>query len=224
MSACGPKTRQVRITTAARDTAAGAVLVDPVALPPGITVHRVSEVPKISDASGRRLSITGVAELEVTISGLVAQIEAWVVPNLPVSLLQGTPFLDRYTQYIIPREKAVWVHDPGTEDRWLVQLMSKTEREKSGPRATELVKVAADVCIAPLTEQVIPMRSDRAGLSLVTPVQRRRSPVFTANGLIDLPQEGTATMLVANFSKEPLMLRRGREVGNNEEPSAVLVV
>jgi hypothetical protein len=48
--------RQLRVTTAALYTVAGAVLVDPVALPPGITVHRVSEVSKISDASGRRLS------------------------------------------------------------------------------------------------------------------------------------------------------------------------
>jgi hypothetical protein len=69
-----------------------------------------------------------------------------------VSLLLGNPFLDLYTQSIIPREKAVWVHDPETEDRWLVPLISKTEPEKSGPRAKALVKVAADVCIAHFTE------------------------------------------------------------------------
>jgi hypothetical protein len=39
-------------------------------------VRKVTEMPKITDASGRRLSITGLAELEVTIRGLFAQIEA----------------------------------------------------------------------------------------------------------------------------------------------------
>jgi hypothetical protein len=54
-------TRQLRVTTAALDTAAGAVLVDHVALPPSITVHRVSEVSKISDALGSRLSYDGLS-------------------------------------------------------------------------------------------------------------------------------------------------------------------
>jgi hypothetical protein len=48
--------------------------------------------------------------------------------------------------------------------------------------------------------------------------------VFAANGLIELPREGTATMLVTKFSEDPLTLRRGRVVGNAEEPPAVLVV
>jgi hypothetical protein len=224
MSALGPKTRQMRVTTAALDTAAGVVFLDPVALPQGVTVHGVEEVPKIMDASGRRLSITGAAKLEVTICGLVAQIDAWVVPSLPVSLLLGTPFLYRYTKAILPRDKSVWVRNPETEERWLVSLLSKTDREKTGAKSTAFLKVAADFCIAPLTEQVILVGSDSAGLSLITPVQRRRSPVFTANCLIDLPREGTATMLVVNFSDEPLALRRCRVTGKAEEPQAVLVV
>jgi hypothetical protein len=92
ISARGPKTRQMRVTTAALDTAAGVVLVNPNVLTPGVKVRKVTDIPNILDASGRRLSITGVAELEVTLSGLVAQIEAWVVPSLPVPLLLGTPF------------------------------------------------------------------------------------------------------------------------------------
>jgi dUTPase len=224
ISARGPKTRQMRVTTAALDTAAGVVLVNPTVLTPGVKVRKVTEMPKITDASGRRLSITGLAELEVTIRGLVAQIEAWVVSSLPVPVLLGTPFLDRYAQAILPREKSVWVRNPETEERWLVPLLARTEREKSGPSASAMVKSAVDVCIAPFTEKIIRVRSDRAGLSLVTPVQRRRSPAFVTNGLIDLPVEGTVMMLVANFSEEPLMIRRGRVVGEAEEPPSVLVV
>jgi hypothetical protein len=76
ISARGPKTRQMRVTTAALDTAAVVVLVNTTVLTPGVKVRKVTEMPKITDASGRRLSITGLAELEVTIRGLFAQIEA----------------------------------------------------------------------------------------------------------------------------------------------------
>jgi hypothetical protein len=123
--------------------------VDPVALPQGVTVHGVEEVPKIMDASGRRLSITGAAKLEVTICGLVSPIDAWVVPSLPVSLLLGTPSLDRYAQAILSREKSVWVRNPETEERWLVPLLSKTDRAKTGAKAAALLKAAAYYCIAP---------------------------------------------------------------------------
>jgi hypothetical protein len=116
----------MRVTTAALDTAAGVVLVNPNVLTPGVKVRKVTDIPNILDASGRRLSITGVAELEVTLSGLVAQIEAWVVPSLPVPLLLGTPFLDRYAQAILPLEKSMWVRDPETEERWLVPLLART--------------------------------------------------------------------------------------------------
>ena len=85
----------MRVTTAALDTAAGVVLVDPAVLTPDVQVQKVTEMPKIMDASGRRLPITGVAELEVTISGLVAKLEAWIVPSLPVPILLGTPFLNQ---------------------------------------------------------------------------------------------------------------------------------
>ena len=74
-------------------------------------------------------SSTGVAELEVTISGLVAKLEAWIVPSLPVPILLGTPFLNQYTQAILPREKSVWVRDPETEERWLIPLLPRTGRE-----------------------------------------------------------------------------------------------
>ena len=216
ISACGPKIRQVRVTTAALDTAAGAVLVDPAVLPPGVEVRKVSDVPKIIDASGRRLSIVGIAALEVSISGLVAKIEVWVVPKLPVALLLGTPFLDLFTYAILPREKCVWVRDPETTEKWLVPLISKANNEIARTQTTFMVKVAAEVCISPFAEQVVWVRSERSGLSLVTPVQRRRSPIFVPNGLIDLPEDGSVAMLVANFSEEPLMIQRGRVVGKAE--------
>jgi hypothetical protein len=79
------------------------------------------------------------------------------------------------------------MRDPETEERLLVPLLARTEREKSGPSAAAMVMSAVDVCIDPFTEKIIRVRSDRAGLSLVTPVQRRRSPVFVTNGLIYLP-------------------------------------
>jgi transposase InsO family protein len=223
LSSQGPKARQMRVTKAALDTAAGAVLVNPEVLPMGVIVRGVSEGPRIIDASGRRLLISGITEMEVTISGLVAQTEAWLVPNLPVPLLLGTPFLDRYTHAILPREKTVWVRDPDTEDRWLVPLLKTPKREKDVENSVALVRSTADVCIPPFTEQAISVQCDRVGLSLVTPIQRRRSPAFVANGLIELPVEGTTNMLVANFSEEPLMIRRGRVLGKAEKTSPILV-
>jgi hypothetical protein len=75
LSSRRPKARQMRVTKAAFDTSAGAVLVNPEVLPMGVTLRGVSEGPRIIDASGRRLLISGITEMEVTISGLVAQTE-----------------------------------------------------------------------------------------------------------------------------------------------------
>ena len=141
-----------------------------------------------------------------------------------MALLLGTPFLDLFTYAILPREKCVWVRDPETTEKWLVPLISKANNEIARTQTTAMVKVAAEVCIPPFTEQVVRVRSERSGLSLVTPVQRRRSPIFVPNGLIDLPEDGSVAMLVANFSEEPLMIQRGRVVGKAEEPSPFLVV
>jgi hypothetical protein len=93
----------MRVATAALDTAAGAVLVNKAFVPSGAEIFPVTAVPKFVDASGCRLAITGIEYIEVVLGGLITKLKVWVVPMLPVPLLLGTPFLNKYVQAIFPR-------------------------------------------------------------------------------------------------------------------------
>jgi hypothetical protein len=78
--------------------------------------------------------------------------------------------------------------------------------------------MTAAACIPPLTEMLVKVRSERAGLSLIRPVQRRRSPVFVANGLVEIPGDRQREVWMANFPDKPAMVTRGQVVGVAEVP------
>jgi hypothetical protein len=97
-----------------------------------------------------------------------------------------------------------------------------SSREKvAGSVGSTVVRAAADVCVPPMTEMCIYVRSDRKGLSAVRPVQRKRQQVFLANGLIDIENGDRWIAWVANISEVPVTLNRGQVVGMAEEPPTV---
>jgi transposase InsO family protein len=209
--------------TAALDTAAGAVLIADHAVPEGALVLPVETSPTLVNASGKRLSISGLTTVDVTIGILETSIKAWIVPGLPVPLILGTPFIGEYVELILPREKKVTLWDPRSREKSDVYLYS-TRRQGSDPKGTSWVRTVAAVCVPPMTEMRIRVRSDRQGLSLIRPVQRRRNPVFMANGLIEVPRDGPWTAWVANMSENPVTLARGQVVGVAEEPPSTCVM
>jgi hypothetical protein len=87
-----PGTRQLRVVTAALDTAAGAILIASRAVPEGAVVNPVESVPQLVNSSGHKLEIAGFTEVEVTVGCLFTTLKAWVVDGLPLPLLLGTPF------------------------------------------------------------------------------------------------------------------------------------
>jgi hypothetical protein len=118
----------MRVATAALDTAAGAVLANNAFVPSGAEIFPVTAVPKIVDASGRRLAPTCIEDIEVVLGGLITKLKVWVVPMLPVPLLLVTPFLNKYVQSIFLREVMVWVHDLETDEKWSLALISPPKK------------------------------------------------------------------------------------------------
>jgi hypothetical protein len=157
-----PGAKQLRVVTAALDTAAGAVLIADHAVPEGALVLPVETSPTLVNASGKRLSISGLTTVDVTIGILETSIKAWIVPGLPVPLILGTPFIGEYVELILPREKKVTLWDPRSREKSDVYLYS-TRRQGSDPKGTSWVRTVAAVCVPPMTEMRIRVRSDRQG-------------------------------------------------------------
>jgi hypothetical protein len=86
------------------------------------------------------------------------------------------------------------------------------------------IKATAAACIPTYSEMALRVRSDRTGLSVIRPVQRKHRPAMLSNGLMELPKDAHWTVLVANFTPEPVMVTRGQVLGLAGEPPAVGVL
>jgi hypothetical protein len=157
--------------------------------------------------------------LEVAIERLTVTLKAWVVLVLCVSMILETPFVGDFVNLIFPREKRVVLWDPKTQERMLEMLYTGKPDAKA-PERDNWVKSAADLCVTPLTEMRIDVRSGRAGLSVVRPKQRCRCNVVLENGLVDKLPEGLWSVWVASVSENPVMVSRGQVLGVALEPPA----
>jgi RNase H-like domain found in reverse transcriptase/Reverse transcriptase (RNA-dependent DNA polymerase)/Integrase zinc binding domain/Integrase core domain len=223
VSAPGSEARQFRDVSAALDTAAGAVLVADSAVPKGAEVVVTKNAPALVNASGRQLNISGYTSLQLVVGSLQTTIDVWVVQDLPVPFLLGTPFIQKFVDLIQPRERKVTLRDPETNDRCSVHLETSKSSDPQN-RAASWVKAAAAVCVPPMTELSIRVRSERSGLSVIRLSPRHRSPVFLSNGLAELPVDEPCMVWVANFSDNPVTLHRGQVIGVAEEPPSTCFV
>jgi hypothetical protein len=164
VAAKGPDSREMRVVSAALDTAAGAVLVDKKSLPKAAVITASKKLPRVVDASGKKMKIIGTTHLELRIDSIVLPLEAWVVSSLPVQLILGTHFLDLHVDSILPREKVVWIRDPVSKARCEVAMQRQSPSEDAATKAAN-VKAASDFCIPPYTEMAARVRSCGKGHS-----------------------------------------------------------
>jgi Retroviral aspartyl protease len=91
------------------DTGAGPNLVREDVLPKGWERLLVPDValPRITNASGRRMSARGVIVLFVQVGGLLTRVRFYVTPGLAVPCILGCGFINLYVKTIHPRERRV---------------------------------------------------------------------------------------------------------------------
>jgi hypothetical protein len=123
---------------------------------------------------------------------------------------------------ILPQEQMNKVRDPESRESWTLPLFSQGQTRSRGVEPVDRIKTAAAACIPPFSEMALRVRRDRKGLSVIRPVQRKHRLAMLSNGLMELPKDVPWTVLVANFTPEPVMVTRGQVLGLVEEPRAVM--
>ena len=107
---------------------------------------------------------------------------------------------------------------PDSRETWTMPLVTHSTSRPRAQVTIARVKSTAALSIPPYSEMAVQLRSDRHGLSLVRPMQRKDKHVFLSNGLIEVPEDTPWTVLVANFSSVPVYVSRGQVLGMIEEP------
>ena len=191
------------------DTCGGCNLIRADQVPFGAQIVEVSRGPQITAAQGQTLPIMGAVKLLLRLDGSQAEVEVacFVVQNLVVPLLLGTPWIDGHVLAINPKERIVKVQ--------LDRLSTSFETTLSPTPVKDgaVVRVAVSRAIPAFAEAWVQVRTNRSGLAVIRPVRRRDQIVQAKNGIPDLPVSGTEVLcLVANLGDRPIMLQKGQVV------------
>ena len=97
------------------DTGAGPNLVRDDLLPRGWESLLVPDqpLPRITNASGKRMPVKGVIVLYIQVGGLRTRVRFYVVPGLGVPCILGCNFIDIHVRSIHPKERRVELREGG---------------------------------------------------------------------------------------------------------------
>jgi hypothetical protein len=190
------------------DTCGGCNLIRKNSLPPGAKIFPWYNPPHVHAAQGKRLEILGVVSLFLMAAGanFDTTFNVLVVSELVVPALLGTHWINSNVLRI----------EPITKER---VLETSSDVPVTVPFAESLgntvVRVAQSIAVPAFSETIMPVRTNRSGLSLIRTVYRSSHDyVHAKNGIMDLTPAGeTLQCLVVNFSDSPLKLRKNQVVG-----------
>jgi hypothetical protein len=139
----------------------------------------VADAPRVRDANGRLVNLSAAVYLVVLIADQVVKRTLLVAPQLSVSLILGTAFMEEHVQSLLPRERLV-VLSSGL----LVPPVDGTRCSNS------VVKLTKAHVIPPETEMAVIAKEDREGLSLLKPLYVKGRLLYVCNGVTCLPAPG----------------------------------
>jgi hypothetical protein len=131
------------------DTGAGPNIVRADLLPPGWETLLVQNqpLPRITDASGKKMPVKGVIILYIQVGDLRIRVRFYVVPGLGVPFILGCNFIDLHVQSIHPKEKIVDLREGRsvaiTTDIRLRSAASTSVREPTLSRKVRLARLTA---------------------------------------------------------------------------------
>jgi hypothetical protein len=67
----------------------------------------VSDASRVREANGRLLNLSAAVSLEVSIADQVFKRTLFVAPQLSVSLILGTAFIEEHVKSLVPRERLI---------------------------------------------------------------------------------------------------------------------
>jgi hypothetical protein len=154
-----PKAKEFVQTLVAMDTCCELDLIREDMVPKDAIKQYVADAPRVRDANGRLVNLSASVSLEVSIADQVFKSTLFVAPQLSVSLILGTAFMEEHVQSLLPRERLM-VLSSGVS----VPLVDDTRR------STSAVKFAKAYIFPQRTEMAVLVRADQHGLSLLKPL------------------------------------------------------
>jgi hypothetical protein len=145
-----PKAEEFVQTLVAMDTCCGLDLIREDMVPKDAVEQNVADAPRVRDANGRLVNISAAVSLEVSIADQDFKRTLFVAPQLSVSLMLGTAFMEEHVKSHLPRERLM-VLSSGMS----VLLVDYTRH------STSAVKLAKVYVIPPKTEMDVLVKADR---------------------------------------------------------------
>jgi hypothetical protein len=127
--------------------------------------------------------------IPMRIGTLQTVLPMYVMKNLPMPMLLGTPLIDRYVESIKPQNRQIKL----VEGR-VVAVLNNHDK-------AAIVRVTEITYLAPFWETVVRCRTSRVDLSQIRVLPKRKDGMaVVTNGVIET-SDGFVNMRVANFSK-----------------------
>ena len=137
------------------DTGAGPNLIREDVLPIGWEHALIpgQTLPRVSNASGRRMPVKGVVQLTTRVGDLVRRIRFLVTSDLAVPCILGCHFTNAHVKGILPRDRRVDLCEGGS-----ISILGKYEGCPVSPETITVGRVSNKVRVARLA--TIPPRSE----------------------------------------------------------------
>lgn len=211
------------------DTGAGPNLVRDDLLPRGWESLLIpgQPLPRITNASGKRMPVKGVIVLYLQVGDLRTRVRFYVVPGLGVPCILGCNFIDLHVRSIHPKERRVELREGGpvaiSTDTRLSGTASAVCRE---PTPSRKIRIARRTVIPPRTEAHIEVTSACHGLFLVVPHSKPSAPTVTlARGIAEIRAQVPFRVRIINPTTRVQVLPKGMVIGlADPHPSRVFTV
>ena len=223
----GLSLRAVTPVRAVLDTGAGPNLVREDVLPMGWQKFLVpgQALPRVNNASGRRMPVKGVVALTVQVGEMVRRVRFIVASSLSVPCILGCHFINAHVYGIFPRERRVDLREGGS-----ISLLGKfdacrpSQAALSVTPASNKVRLARTVAIAPRTEAHVQVVCAVSGLCLlIGDTKLRKSPVSLASGVAEVRPHVPFRVRVINPTHQTSTLPKGMVIGHAEfQPEQIL--
>lgn len=199
------------------DTGAGPNLVREDILPSGWDRLLIPNLPlpRITNASGKRMPVKGVITLFVQVGNLVRRVRFYVTPGLGVPCILGCNFINLHVRSIHPKERRIDLIEGGSvaisTGAGACQISGKEPRT---PTASPKVRLARKTVIPARCEMHVEVTSADNGLHLVVHHSTSsKTPIALASGVVDIRAQIPFRVRVINPSNRDYTLQKGMIMG-----------
>jgi hypothetical protein len=172
------------------DTGAGHNLVREGILPKGWEIFLIPNqpLPRINNASGKRMPVRGVITLYVQVGDLVTRVRFYVVRGLVTPCILGCNFINLHVRSIHPKERKVDLNEGGS-----VAITSEIDAENAASAqireqtASTKARLSRKTVITPRCEAHVEVTSAASGLYQIFHHTKPSAPAITlASGIAEI--------------------------------------